>query len=668
MPPACAPRRVHAFARLAAAALLAHAIAARAGEAVPAGTDARLDAGTIEGPTIEVVADRPLGAAKAAQTTVVEVAKFAGEVRSVAELASTSPGVSLHALGGPGQQTTLSLRGASADESMVLLDGIPLQGPAGGAVDLATVPASLLDRLVIERGVLGAQLGAGALGGVVELVPRAAPQGHPQGGASLSFGSFSTAQLAADVGLPVASGSAVAAVQLDTTQGDYSYATLTNPEVSDAVYLRDRMNDVSRRASGLLRYAGAVTPSLELDVLAQASGGMRGLPGPIGNPTQHARANDLGGLFGSRLRGRAGDAVWSVRGWGRADRLTLHGVRSYDDCIEGTDPSCDPLGQRSESARGEGEVSLAPLPHQWLTARAGAGEDWAQGTHSGAHRRAVAFVALADDVLLLQGRLALHPALRLDQVGAVTGLSPGLGVVATPFAAASASSAQSVLAPLELRASAGRSFRAPGFSELYLDQGPIAPNPDLAPERAVSFDAGVAWRTDSVTLSLGGFWSRYQNLILYEQFPPGRVTPMNLGAARIAGLELQAVVPLPLGFVVEAAYSYLSAIDERNSPTEQGRALAYRPPHRLFLRGARRGDRVEGFAELNATSAMPRNQYSDAKLPAQLVINVGAGLRIAGPLWLDVEVKNALDDRTLQDLFQYPLPGLSVAAVARIRL
>ena len=65
---------------------------------------------------------------------------------------------------------------------------------------------------------------------------------------------------------------------------------------------------------------------------------------------------------------------------------------------------------------------------------------------------------------------------------------------------------------------------------------------------------------------------------------------------------------------------------------------------------------------------MPRDQYGSAFLPAQLVINTGAGARIAGSLWLDVEVKNLLADETLEDVFQYPLPGLSIAVIARARL
>src|SRR5204863_1866451 len=127
------------------------------------------------GETIEVQAERPKGSARAPASagSTIELGQFGGEVRSVAEMLLLAPGVSIHALGGPGQAATLSLRGASADQSVVLLDGIPLQGPGAGAVDLATLPATLLDRVIISRGVLGAQFGAGALGGAAELVPRA---------------------------------------------------------------------------------------------------------------------------------------------------------------------------------------------------------------------------------------------------------------------------------------------------------------------------------------------------------------------------------------------------------------------------------------------------------------------------------------------------------------
>src|SRR5919109_642187 len=213
-----------------------------------------------------------------------------------------------------------------------------------------------------------------------------------------------------------------------------------------------------------------------------------------------------------------------------------------------------------------------------------------------------------------------------------------------------------MLAPIELRAGAGLSFRPPTLSELYLDQGGILPNPDLQSEHAWSVDAGVRWRGKLLTVSVSAFWSRYRELISYELFPPSRVKPFNVSAARIAGVELQVIARLPYALAAEASYSYLDAVNLREG-SEGGHSLAYRPPHRVFARLAHRAERTEGYVEANATSSMPRNNFDTAYLPAQLTLNAGAGAQVAGSLWLDLEAKNLLDDRTQQDLFQYPLPG-----------
>ena len=143
--------------------------------------------------------------------------------------------------------------------------------------------------------------------------------------------------------------------------------------------------------------------------------------------------------------------------------------------------------------------------------------------------------------------------------------------------------------------------------------------------------------------------------------------PYNIGAARISGAEVQLDFRLPFESALELAYSYVDAVNERPSETQGGRKLSYRSPHRVFARLDRRGDRLEFFSQVDFSSPTPRNAYGTAELPAQLRVDAGAGARVAGPVWLDVEVRNLLDDRTQQDLFQYPLPGVSFQAGARAR-
>ena len=628
---------------------------------------AEQDAGVPEepaaGPLTEVINVRGSRPSGAAQTSVVDAERFAGEAPTVAELLATSPGVSVQRSGGPGQAAFVSLRGASPDQTLVLLDGIPLQGPGGDAIDLSTLPSSFVSKVVVSRGVLGAQLGAGALGGAVELVPKTTGASEPQFGAELAAGSFGSVRVTADAVVSLASAArSIVAVQLDRTNGRFQYERQFTPEIPGAPYYPAvRENADAMRGSLLVRTEMPLREGLELDALFQGTAASRGLPGPVGMFTPRARESDQGGIFGARLRATVGEAVIQARGWGRASLVQLRALGLGFDCPEGgSSPACAVQQSHTLGTRGELEVTFpVSLSHSIATSLSAGGE-WLAGSYAGIHRREILSLGISDDASLLRGALSVYPALRLDFVGTMTGFSPGLSASARPFLG-------TAFEPFEVRAGAGVSFRPPTFSELYLDTGPTQPNPDLRPERALSVDAGLRWKTHPFTASAGVFWSRYRDLILYELYPPARVKPYNIGAARIRGAEVQLSVRLPLEVGLEVAYSFVEAVNERLSATQGGRRLSYRSPHRLFARLDRRGDRLEGFVQVELSSAMPRNAYGTAELPAQVRIDAGAGVRVAGPLWADLEVRNVLDDRTQQDLFQYPLPGASFQATARAR-
>ena len=131
------------------------------------------------------------GADPTAAATVVEASRFAGEAKDVAGLVATSPGVAVNDYGGLGQLTTVSIRGSTADGVLVLLDGLPLNTAFGGAVDLSSIPRGWIERIEVLRGPEGALYGAGALGGVVNVITRRTAAG--QWSAEGTGGSFGTA-------------------------------------------------------------------------------------------------------------------------------------------------------------------------------------------------------------------------------------------------------------------------------------------------------------------------------------------------------------------------------------------------------------------------------------------------------------------------------------------
>ena len=610
---------------------------------------------------IPVVADAK---ARASASTVIDLERFAGEQNSVAELLVAAPGTTVRPTGGPLQPTTVSLRGASPDESLILLDGIPLHGPGGGAFDLSQIPAQLVSQLIVHRGVLGAQLGAGALGGAIEVIPRGVSD-DPHGGVRGSLGSFTTAQLAIDgsAGRGGPLEGATVGVQIDRTSGDFHYLYAPTPNLANApLYDETRENDDGKRLAFLLREEKPLGADTVLELIAIGSFGNTGQSGTAYNPTLTERVDDQGGVFGARVRTVIGPAVASARAWLQANRIVVAGLGSggFGSCPSGTsDPTCAGMENHSLAARGSGEVAFPLGASHWATASIEAGEDWSAGAGEGIHRRSVGSLALRDELTLLSGKLAFHPAVRVDVVGAEVAASPALGISALPFSGA--------LAPLELRMSAGTSFRAPTFSELYLKQGGTDPNPTLHPERAGSLEAGAQFHASQLTLGASIFWSRYSDLILYEPDSAVRQKAYNIGFAILAGAELEALVSLPLGFSAEANWSYLSAINESAGLLVNGQPLPYRPSHRVFARVARRGDRLEGFASFQYSSSMPRNEAATTFVDAQASLDCGLGARVLGPLWLDLEVKNLLDQERQQDLFQYPLPGVSFTAIARAR-
>ena len=100
----------------------------------------------------------------------------------------------------------------------------------------------------------------------------------------------------------------------------------------------------------------------------------------------------------------------------------------------------------------------------------------------------------------------------------------------------------------KLRGSYGTGFRAPTINQLFF---PDFGNPNLKPEKSRSMDVALdqSLFNDRVFLSVGYFWTKYQNLILAVFDPIGCNTlfgfcAQNIGEARAQGIEASAKVQL----------------------------------------------------------------------------------------------------------------------------
>jgi len=117
---------------------------------------------------------------------------------SLAEVLSRSHGVEYAVSGGPQGNTSLFLRGANANQTLVLIDGIRINSPVTGLAFLEALPVDTLERVEVLRGSASSLYGADAIGGVVNLITRPEAGDRPlRARASAGYGTHGTARASA---------------------------------------------------------------------------------------------------------------------------------------------------------------------------------------------------------------------------------------------------------------------------------------------------------------------------------------------------------------------------------------------------------------------------------------------------------------------------------------
>ena len=85
-------------------------------------------------------------------------------------------GVSIITYGGQGAGANLYLRGMSASQTLVLVNGVRASSVTTGTASLGNIPLDSIERIEIAKGAHSAQYGSDAMGGVVNIITK---QGGP---------------------------------------------------------------------------------------------------------------------------------------------------------------------------------------------------------------------------------------------------------------------------------------------------------------------------------------------------------------------------------------------------------------------------------------------------------------------------------------------------------
>ncbi|MEL6614500.1 MAG: TonB-dependent receptor [Bacteroidota bacterium] len=420
---------------------------------------------------------------------------------------------------GPAGLATVTMRGASASQTLVLLDGQPLTDPQLGQLDLSLLPTALLGGAEVLHGGGAHLYGSGAVGGVVSL---ASPEAGPLA-LSTGVGAWGERTLGATAHAsgwtPAGRWRAMVSAEAEGADDDYGVvdvSRLDRPTVRRAGWDRQRR-------------AGVARLSLEGDAgrVGLTVWGVDAERGLGGTDSVGARQWDRIGRLALTAGTRRGPLALSTSAALQSGRLRY--ASPFDLATETANGSAaiDDTG-RTRVATADLRADLAA--RGWtLTAIAsgarGTGDHPSLAADATDDRASLALSAAPE-----AGRLRLYPALRLDHhrpAGGApqTALTPRLGANLR------------IASGLHLKASAGTAFRMPTLNDRFWRPGG---NPSLRPERSVSADLGIAWARGGVHAEGTAFVSGARDQIVWRPLAGGVWSPINLTRTQTVGLEASA--------------------------------------------------------------------------------------------------------------------------------
>jgi len=602
----------------------------------------------------------PLDRIGSAVTVVTGAQLRAQQIRHAADALRSLPGVSVSRTGSFAGLTQVRLRGAEANQTLVLIDGIEANSANNGEFDFSLLSAEDIEQIEVIRGPQSGIYGSNAAGGVINIITRGG-----RGPLTISVkgeaGSFATT----DGAVRISGG---------TDQAYFAGSIHQRKTGGYDVAPHGAENDGSQLGNFSFKAGAQIVRDVEVDVTLRSmkNRGERDTEGAelgmlqeqVDSPTKFTNSDFL---VGARLR-------WSMLGGGLIHELRANKTANV---ITDDDPT---FKARNESettkyayrATARFETSGLPAIKHSVTGQLENQSDsfiplsdFADGVER--TRRQNSFAGEWTGSLF--GRLFLTAAARRDD-------SDSFKDFTTWRTAASLKLDEIGMRP---HASIGTAVKAPTMYELYGSLPTFfVPNPNLLPEESEGWDAGIEfalWKRRvvfDITYFENDLTNRIDGLATH---PSGNFTAVNLpGLSRRDGLETSATIELMPGLVLNAAYTHLSAFEptglrEVRRPEHAARAdLTWRFDNNRALINVGAIYNGEAFDPVRRVTGFsfgfPLLQAERFLLDDYVLVSVAASYKLQPGLEIFGRVENALDTN-YQEIYGFETPR--IAAYAGLR-
>lgn len=548
------------------------------------------------------------------------------------------PGASVVRSGSLGAETSVLLRGAESDHTLVLIDGMEVNSTTTGSFDFADLLTDDIERIEILRGAQSTLYGSKAMGGVINIITKRG-KGKPRLNLSMQSGTHETFKPSTDI-------------KGASKKGNYSFSySLID---SDGQF----KNDDYKNNSFAGRTGGDITENISWDLMARYVDSEFGTQdtGFLASPDPNRRSERqlfvVNGLLSHIL----------FNWWEYSLRLGF-----TDEELKDTDPP-DP-GSSGDTTRSKIDSRVWSL-------------DWQNNFYAKEIYGASNVITIGTQVKELEGKndtpvpsfgdpfsfdesftekaiyfqnqlnykntLFVNAGVRVDDVSTFgTETSPK---VAGAFLINKTKT--------KLKASYGEGFKAPTINELFY---PNYGNPDLKPEASEGYDAGIEQNLFEGKINAGitYFKNDFENLIAAtDPDGDGTYTATNINQAETEGVEMFLTLNPGFGTRLNATYTNQDARDKTNN-TE----LIRRPNDIFGLNINYHYKRLN--LNLNITDVGDRRESGDKTNPGYTKVDLAGSfvlfenrpsLRLK-KLVITAKVENLFGE-DYEEALNYPAPGV----------
>ncbi|NHZ84388.1 MAG: TonB-dependent receptor [Planctomycetia bacterium] len=490
--------------------------------------------------------------------------------QNLAEALQNVPGVNIKDYGGLGNTKSISLRGSSNSQVLILLDGQRINSPQSGSVDLSQISLEGIEKIEVVRGGNSALYGSDAIGGVINIISKKPDIDELgiAGDIKTGIASFGTYSIAPSLRFNIKNTSITTTYKYLSSDGEFSYT-----DNYGKVAKRVNSDIISRDYYvGLIRKFGDPHYQRNLSLTFKHYYSAQGAPGTIEPYYYDARMWNRNNKISAVFTGKVFNLFHNFR------------VQSYyydswykyknDETAGGI------LSEFTTQTYGN-EIQLSSVigPQVSLTYGSGLRYDQNNDIITKSMNKQISYYLFVvnESVISINSLLqtiSFVPSLRYDTDSKYMNhiVSPKFGAIFN-FGEIWKSS---------LKLNAGKSYRAPTFNDLYWPEDAwTVGNPDLEPEYGTDWDIGIRLQypiLGGIYFESSYFESNMTNLIIWQQID--KWIPLNVDKSRNSGIENSLKIAIIKDYLdLSANYMYLNTRNLSESPATYNKILVYRPKH-----------------------------------------------------------------------------------------